>query len=164
MEEINYDALNKEYGEPNLQKQKSYKLKKEQLDRKERIIVTTCDLKQDYEIIGPVYMQINNRGDQIKELKAGYATLIEKLRRSGQGSQDSLSGMEAMWAYFVDSGPHNGHADFDSAFFICVEELKERAALMNADAIIGMRQDIDLDSSGFQYFYLQMYGTAVRFK
>ena len=25
-----------------------------------------------------------------------------------------------------------------------------------------MRQDIDLDTNGFQYFYLQMYGTAVK--
>ena len=42
-------------------------------------------------------------------------------------------------------------------------KLKEKAMLMGADAVIGMRQDLDLDSNGFQYFYLQMYGTAVRF-
>ncbi len=44
---------------------------------------------------------------------------------------------------------------------MAVEELKKRALLLGADAIIGMRQDIDLDTSAFQYFYLQMYGTAV---
>ena len=32
--------------------------------------------------------------------------------------------------------------------------------MLGTDAIIGMRQDIDLDTSGFQFFYLQMY--AVR--
>ena len=36
--------------------------------------------------------------------------------------------------------------------------------MLNADAIIGLKQDIDLDTTGFQYFYLQMYGTAVKFK
>ncbi len=39
-----------------------------------------------------------------------------------------------------------------------------RAAALGADAIIGMRQDIDLDTNGFSYFYLQMYGTAVKFR
>ena len=34
---------------------------------------------------------------------------------------------------------------------------------MKADAIVGMRQDIDLDTAGWQFFYLQMYGTAVRY-
>ncbi len=27
-----------------------------------RIIVTTADLKEDYEVIGPVYFQISNKG------------------------------------------------------------------------------------------------------
>ena len=39
-----------------------------------------------------------------------------------------------------------------------------RAEKMGADAIIGMHQDIDMDTNHFQYFYLQMYGTAVKFK
>ena len=47
---------------------------------------------------------------------------------------------------------------------VTVEELKKQAARIDADAVIGMRQDIDLDTNGFTYFYLQMYGTAVKFK
>ena len=43
------------------------------------------------------------------------------------------------------------------------QELKKRAALLGADAIVAMRQDIDLDTTSFQIFYLQMYGTAVKF-
>lgn len=57
-----------------------------------------------------------------------------------------------------------GQNDFDKAFYIAVQELKSRASILNADAIISMRQDIDMDTNGFQYFYLQMYGTAVKFK
>ena len=48
-------------------------------------------------------------------------------------------------------------------FFVAVQELKKRAGLLGADAIIAMRQDIDLDTTAFQFFYLQMYGTAVKF-
>jgi uncharacterized protein YbjQ (UPF0145 family) len=54
-----------------------------------------------------------------------------------------------------------GQNDFDKAFYIAVQELKSRAEILNADAIVSMRQDIDLDTNGFQYFYLQMYGTVV---
>lgn len=57
-----------------------------------------------------------------------------------------------------------GQSDFEKAFFVAVEELKVRATMVGADAVIGMRQDIDLDTNGFQFFYLQMYGTAVKFK
>jgi uncharacterized protein YbjQ (UPF0145 family) len=57
-----------------------------------------------------------------------------------------------------------GQNDFDKAFFISVQELKARASILKADAIISMRQDLDLDTNGFQYFYMQMYGTAVKFK
>ncbi|MFD0778856.1 hypothetical protein ACFQZF_10515 [Flavobacterium myungsuense] len=42
--------------------------------------------------------------------------------------------------------------------------MKSRASILQADAIVSMRQDIDLDTNGFQHFYLQMYGTAVKFK
>ena len=56
-----------------------------------------------------------------------------------------------------------GQSDFEKAFFVAVQELKKRAGLLGADAIIAMRQDIDLDTTAFQFFYLQMYGTAVKF-
>lgn len=36
--------------------------------------------------------------------------------------------------------------------------------MLGADTVICMKQDIDLDTNGFAYFYLQMYGTAVKIK
>ena len=57
-----------------------------------------------------------------------------------------------------------GQSDFEKAFFVAVQELKKRAAILGADAIIGMRQDIDLDTNTFQFFYLQMVRDAVRIK
>ena len=53
---------------------------------------------------------------------------------------------------------------FEQAFYVATQELKVRAALLGSDAIIAMRQDIDLDTTAFQYFYLQMYGTAVKIR
>lgn len=54
-----------------------------------------------------------------------------------------------------------GQSDFAAAFFIATEELKKESGDGRADAIICMRQDIDMDTNGFAYFYLQMDGSVV---
>lgn len=126
-----------------------------------KIIVTTSDLKNDYDVIGPVYFSVSNKGlfgSQLGTLVKRYKGEIENLKKN------SLLGTErtdwgVLWGEFSA-----GQNDFDKAFYIAVQELKARASILNADAIIAMRQDIDLDTTGFQYFYLQMYGTAVKFK
>ena len=123
--------------------------------------VTTCDIKQDYEIIGPVYYQISNKGffggalaSKIKE----YSGKIEAMKREGTMGQD-----RADWGFLFGEWSV-GQSDFEKAFLIATEELKKRATLVGANAIIGMRQDIDIDTNGFAFFYLQMYGTAVRLR
>ncbi len=128
-----------------------------------KVIVTTGDLHRDYEIIGPVYIQVNNKSNQFSTLRKKHVERLEELQKSGQGSNDSTSFLEIMELLFLNGGAYNGHSVFDDAFFVAVEELKEKAAWLGADAVVGMRQDIDLDSTGFQYFYLQMYGTAVKY-
>jgi uncharacterized protein YbjQ (UPF0145 family) len=50
--------------------------------------------------------------------------------------------------------------DFEKAFFIANQELKKRAAALGGDAVVFMRQDIDMINSA--EFSLQMYGTAVK--
>ena len=77
--------------------------------------------------------------------------------------EGKLSKEKADWGFLYGEWSV-GQNDFEKAFYIAVEELKKKAALLDADAIIGMRQDIDLDTNGFSYFYLQMYGTAVKYK
>ena len=140
------------------------KARKELEERVKKCIVSTGDIKEDYDVIAPVYFQVNNRGNTFGDLKAKYSTMLENNRASGQSTEDKMSGMEMLSILFLNAGGYNGHSEFDEAFFIAVEELKMRAALLGADAIIWMRQDIDLDSTGWQYFYLQMYGTAVKFR
>lgn len=124
------------------------------------MIVTTTDLKCDYEVIGPVYYQVSNKGifsSALSIAKKKYADEIAALRAKGQ-----MNEFKADWGFLYGEWSV-GHNDFDAAFFISVQELKERAKRIGADAIIGMRQDIDMDTNGFAFFYLQMYGTAVRF-
>ena len=125
------------------------------------IIVTTGDLKNDYDVIGPVYFSVSNKGlfgSQLGSLIKKYKVEIESLKKESLLTPDRAD-WGVLWGEFS-----SGQNDFDKAFYIAVQELKVRASILKADAIVSMRQDIDLDTTGFQYFYLQMYGTAVRFK
>lgn len=122
--------------------------------------VTTGELNRPYEVIGPVYFSVSNKGmfgSQLSSLMKKYKADLDEMKKSG-----SLNEFRADWGFLYGEFSA-GQNDFDKAFFISVEELKKRAAIVKADAIIGMRQDIDLDTNGFTFFYLQMYGTAVRF-
>jgi hypothetical protein len=126
--------------------------------KKTEVIVTTGDLKEDYEIIGPVYFQISNKGifkGALGDLIAKYESDIVKMKRQGTMSQD-----RADWGFLYGEWSV-GQSDFEKAFYVATQELKKRAQILGADAVICMRQDIDLDTDGFSYFYLQMYGTAV---
>ena len=126
-----------------------------------KIIVTTVDLKTEYEVLGPVYFSLSNKGlfgSQLGTLIKKYKSEIENLKK-----ENALNPARADWG-FLWGEFSAGQNDFDKAFYVSVQELKSIASMLNADAIIGLRQDIDLDTNGFQYFYLQMYGTAVKFK
>lgn len=123
--------------------------------------VTTCDIKHDYDIIAPVYFQLSNKGifsSTFSQLVSKYTDKLSNMKRSGMISRE-----KADWGFLYGEWSV-GQNDFEKAFYIAVEELKLRAMQLGADAIIGMRQDIDLDTNGFAFFYLQMYGTAVKFK
>ena len=132
----------------------------------DKIIVSTGDIHQDYDIIGPVYFQVSNKPQgfdpsTLSEYKDIYVEKIEDLRQRGKLEETSNGTVDwgCVWGEWC-----LGQSQFDLAFFIAVEELKKRAAMLGADGIIFMRQDIDLDVQAFQYFYLQMYGTAVKIK
>ncbi len=129
--------------------------------KSEDILVTTGDLKEDYEIIGPVYFQVSNKGvfsSALSKLIKKYREQIIENKQKGIMSEERVD-----WGVLYGEWSV-GQSQFEQAFFVAVEELKIRASMVGADAIIGMRQDIDLDTTGFQFFYLQMYGTAIRLK
>ncbi|MFU2360486.1 MAG: hypothetical protein ACM690_02825 [Phascolarctobacterium sp.] len=123
------------------------------------VIVTTGDLKEDYEIIGPVYFKVSNKGlfsSTLSDLVNKYSAEIEDMKNHALMSE-RRSDWGFLWGEYSV-----GQNDFEKAFFVATQELKKRAVMLSGDAIVSMRQDIDLDTSGFQYFYLQMYGTVVK--
>lgn len=125
-----------------------------------KIIVTTADISRPYEILGPVYFQVSNKGifgSALSALVKQYKSEIDAMKKGGAMSQD-----RADWGFLYGEWSV-GQTDFEKAFFVATEELKKRAEMVGADAVVGMHQDIDMDTNGFAYFYLQMYGTAVKF-
>ncbi len=127
---------------------------------RQSIIVTTGDIKENYEIVGPVYFQVSNKGlfsNQVVQLSNEYRNEIVQMRSSGQ-----IGDFKIDWSFLYGDWTV-GQSLFEQAFYVAVQEIKKRTMLLNADGVIAMRQDIDLDTTGFQFFYLQMYGTAVRF-
>ena len=146
----------------------------------QKIFVTTTDIKREYDIIGPVFYQINDAGSgkMIFQKQKEYRSVINALKDQNQlvnqnasitESIGALSGMIELFSTGDISASTkdllgNGHNQFDEAFFISVEELKKRAYYMGADAVIGMKEELNLDTNGFQHFYMQMYGPAVKFK
>ncbi len=123
------------------------------------VIVTTGDLKENYEIIGPVYFQVSNKGlfsSTLSDLVNKYSAEIEEMKNNALMSERRTDWGFLWGEYSV------GQNDFEKAFFVATQELKKRALMLGGDAVVSMRQDIDLDTSGFQYFYLQMYGTVVK--
>ena len=126
------------------------------------IIVTTTDLKQKYKVLGPVYFQVSNRGifsSALSKLLKKYKGELQYLKKQ---SQINIK-QEIDWGILYGEYSFGMDNDFDKAFFIAVRELQKRAEIVGADAIIGMRQDIDIDTNHFNRFYLQIYGTAVKF-
>ncbi len=147
------------------QKEEAFREKQQKLFLKRQaisnIVVTTADIKEDYDIIGPVYVQVSNKGflsSTFSNLISEYEEELRIIKNAGQ-----ISSSRPDWGFLYGEWSV-GQNDFEKAFYVSTQELKKRAFYLGADAIVGMRQDIDLDTSGFQYFYLQMYGTAVRLK
>ena len=146
--------------------------------RKSNIIVTTGDLKKEYEVISPVFFQINDTGNSrayFNKFLDKYKKEIEEWEQNNQRSNTNLTSLENADLIINALEELDGVPDskgkigieshlLDLAFFISVQEIKLKAAYLGADAVIEMRQNIELDTYGFQHFYMQMYGTAIKFK
>lgn len=61
-------------------------------------------------------------------------------------------------------GTGRNQADPDQAFLEALREIKKSAALLEADAVVGVRQTAVPLADGTGRFHLQLYGTAIREK
>ena len=95
----------------------------------EEIVVSTGDIRGDYEIIGPVYLHLSNRGilgSQFSRLQAEYKKALQDWARSGQSTGTRPGVSDVYLAFLGEWSP--GYSSFDKAFFIAIEELRKRSA------------------------------------
>ncbi|GAB4395761.1 MAG: hypothetical protein OHK0053_06250 [Microscillaceae bacterium] len=127
------------------------------------VIVTTNDLPQAYKIISPVFVQISNRGilkNHAEKLEKEYQSLIEDLQTKGilgrEVSDEEVVLLSRKKELLLDLTGRR----MERAFYVALEELKQKTRLFGGNAVVGMRYETDILSDNSE-FYLQMYGTAV---
>ncbi len=117
-----------------------------------KIIITTENLlNQPYEVVGLVYFQVRNSGKPYRELMKDYKPALDEMRRL-EKMPNTPKG------FFNWTG-----SELEECFFVGQEEIKKRASILGANAVIGFREDTDIYNDGGGWFFMQMYGTAVRF-
>lgn len=126
------------------------------------IPVTTCDITdRKYKIIRPCFYQVSNKGlfaDKLSEelsdkLNNKYLT---ETRQETEGSDN--------WGVLLYGERSVNQDQFEKAFAVAVMAMKKQCIAAGGDAVIGYTQDIDLDTNGgHAWFYLQCYGTIVKF-
>lgn len=126
--------------------------------------VSTGDVRGDYKVIGPVVFCLSNRGimkSQFETLREKHKSALQKQRARGHLNGETDGGDILVGLL---TGDLNFEArTYDQALWIGFEEMRSRAVRVGADAVIWVRQDMHIDNSGMEYFYLQVTGTAVRF-
>ncbi|MDB5013150.1 MAG: hypothetical protein JWQ25_1352 [Daejeonella sp.] len=123
------------------------------------LTITTGDLKREYEIIGPVYFSVNNTGI----FKNKLALLIEKYENAIKSEKEAFAvSRQSNWEVLL-SEALEGKNLLDKAFYISLMELKAKAILLKADAIIELSHNLELPTASHAFLQMQMYGTAVRF-
>jgi hypothetical protein len=107
-----------------------------------------------YDVIRPVYFSVSNRNQMLDQMAAKFGIPME-----------STAVRDAALAIFLDYANVNWMA-FPVAFEVCVEGLRRACLAVGGDAVVSMRQDVDVaeGTSGIPFFYLQMYGTALKLK
>ena len=128
-----------------------FKEKENKIEIDNGFIITTLDINKPYKILGPVFYQTANKGvlgGTYDELRWKYSEALENAKNEGLITQE-------WYGHYIES-------DYDKAFYIARQEIVKRAKILGADAIVGLRFDLDLDSNGYANFSLQMYGTAIK--
>ncbi|MEJ0089183.1 MAG: hypothetical protein WDM80_05455 [Limisphaerales bacterium] len=145
--------------------------------RPDKMPVTSGDLKAKYKILGTVFFSIGTRGGmgaEFNRLKDVYLHQLAKSKHKGQLSSTGSGLGQTIGGISLDSEgdiglsmQHSGASfksnDMETAFHILVGELQMRASYLGANAIVGFRQNIEVDSnSNVINFFANAYGTAVR--
>lgn len=143
-------------------KQKYEKWLHEVYEPVNRIQVTTCDIhNHKYEIIRPCFYQVSNKGWFNDKLRN---ELCDPIAKKYDNDNNHEQESESAFGFFFYGEASVHQEEFGKAFSVAIVNLKKQAVLAGGDAIIGYRQNIEIDTdNNHAWFYLQCYGTIVKF-
>ncbi|MGD1088559.1 MAG: hypothetical protein ABR955_07510 [Verrucomicrobiota bacterium] len=176
------DSAYKSYRTVDLQKMYDNKhpsslVSNQQVFEQASMPVTSGDLKEKYKILGTVFFSIGTRGAMAEEFnkrKVVYLHQLSIMKQKGQLSSSSRSVGQMIGGIGLDGAGDIGLAvqyagasfksnDMEIAFHILVAELQMGASYLGANAIVGFRHNIELDSNwNVINFFANVYGTAVK--
>jgi hypothetical protein len=124
-----------------------------------KMVITTGDLKNGYEIIGPVFFSINNSGI----FKNSLGQLIEKYISERDSRKEAFNSTKQHDWEALLSEALDGKNNLDKAYYVSVMELKAKAVSLGADAIISLQYTIEYPTPSFDHLQMSITGTAVKF-
>lgn len=127
-----------------------------------KVAVTTCDIHdRKYEVIRPCFYQVSNKGWFNDKLMNELKDPVVKeylLENKQEKEKESAFG----WLIYGETSVHQ--EQFEEAFSAAVISMKKQALLAGGDAVIGYKQNIEIDTdNNHSWFYLQCYGTIVKY-
>ena len=129
------------------------------------VIITTGDIKNAYTILQPIFVQISNIGvlkNQFDLLELKHHEYLKVLQEKGVLTAETKTRKHGT-LMLNEQKPDAIGFRMEKAFYIALEEMKQRATQINGQAIVYMRYETDFRSQTQGEFYLQMYGTVVQF-
>lgn len=120
------------------------------------ITVTTGTSSVPYDVVGTISFRYSSQRGILSD---SLTNLIEDYLDGATAAEERRS---ADYTFLFD-GEAGGRA-FEEAFLLTAQELRRRAGELGADAVIGMKHDVDLVASDRTCVYLKVSGTAVRFR
>ena len=112
-----------------------------------------------FDIVGTISFLYSSRSGILSDTAAG---MIHDLRRRTrpEGAPASSRTSAGDFTLIFDEASET----FDRVFLLTSQELRRRAAALGAHAVIEMRHDVDLAASDRDCVYVDVTGTAVRFR
>jgi len=142
-----------------LEFEKKIEAKRKLISEMDKIKVSTTDIRKNYEVIGPVHFNIINNSVLANPMSNLFSS-YEKSRPEIADASVKASTLNG-WSSIYGRMCHD-LSDYDKAFYVCVQELKKRAFLLGANAVIGMSYKMEFYADSSSYSYMQMCGTAIR--
>jgi hypothetical protein len=118
--------------------------------RSASLTVTTADLREPYDVLGPLFTYVTDRDGMLTDLGKKL-----DVSRSRFVTPNDFGHVES------PRGDVLKHTVLTKAFHVCLEMLKRTCAGQGGDAIVGLRHELTLEP-GSPFFVLTMSGTAVK--